>query len=147
MAATHFRGPLVVNGVAAVAPVPVALTEATTLTAAQSGTTFVFDASSGATITLPALADGLTYTFVVARNFASSDWVIDSAEGDNITGNLIVNGAAVRASSEDQINFVNTAEALGDWITVTGISSSVASFWKVDGVGSGAGSITATDPS
>lgn len=118
---------------------------AQTLTAADSGKTFILDAAEGATVTLPALAAGLQFRFVVGAAFATSNWVIASAEGDNITGNLIVAGAAVPAAAEDQINFVNSAETVGDYVDF--ICDSGNSQWIVIGIGNSAGAITATDPS
>ena len=117
---------------------------AQTLTAADSGKVFILDAAAGATVTLPSLEAGLNFKFIVGAAFATTDWVIDSAEGDNITGNLIVNGAAVPAAAEDQINFVASAETVGDYIEL--ICDSGNSQWIVMGVGNSTGSITATDP-
>ena len=138
-------GELQINGVNQGQARAKTVTGATTLTAADSGKVIIMDAAAGATITLPALGDGLNFKFVVGSAFATSNWVVDSAEGDNITGNLIVNGAAVPAAAEDQINFVNSAETVGDFIEL--ICDSGNSQWIVWGIGNSAGSITATDPS
>lgn len=138
-------GGVEVKGVAQGAGFAKTVAVATTLTSADSGKTIILDAAAGATITLPALADGLKFKFVVGAVFATTNWIVDSAEGDNISGILVVNGASVAASAEDQINFVATAEAIGDWIEL--IADSGNSQWLVTGVGAGAGSITATDPS
>jgi hypothetical protein len=121
------------------------LSDDATLTAADCGKVYILDAAEGKTVTLPALEAGLNFKFMVGAAFATTNWVIDSAEGDNITGNLIVNGAAVPAAAEDQINFVATAETVGDYIEL--ICDSGNSQWIVMGVGNAAGSITATDPS
>lgn len=118
---------------------------AQTLTAADSGKVFILDAAAGATITLPALEAGLRFKFIVGAAFATTNWVVDSAEGDNINGILVVNGASVPAEAEDQINFVNSAETIGDYIEL--VCDSGNSQWLVNGVGNAAGSITATDPS
>ena len=117
---------------------------AATLTAADSGKVHFLDGAAGQTITLPAVAEGLNFKFVVASAFATTNWIIASAEGDNITGNLIVNGAAVPAAAEDQINFVATAETVGDFIELW--ADATNSQWIVWGIGNGTGSITATDP-
>lgn len=119
------------------------LTAARTLTAADSGKTFWLDAAAGATITLPALKDGVNFKFVVADNFATTDWVIDSAEGDNIEGMIEVAGAVVVAAAEDQINFVASAEAKGDFIVLECNGTN----WFVSGQAALSGGITATDPS
>jgi hypothetical protein len=120
------------------------ITAAQTLTAGDSGKVFILDAAAGATVTLPSLAAGLRFKFFVGAAFATSNWVIASAEGDNITGNLIVNGAAVPAAAEDQINFVNSAETVGDFIELYADSGN--SQWLVWGIGNSTGAITATDP-
>ena len=119
------------------------LAAAATLTAADSGTTYILKAAEGKTITLPALKSGINFKFIVGSAFATSDWIIDSAEGDNIEGLLIVNGASVVAAGEDQINFVNSAETVGDHVSL----SCDGTNWFVSGAGNAAGSITVTDPS
>lgn len=119
------------------------ISSATTLTAADSGKWYKLNNATGVTVTLPALKSGVNFKFIVAAAFATSNFIIDSAEGDNIEGVLVVNGASVVASGEDQINFVASAETVGDFIDIW----SDGSKWFVSGVGSAAGSITATDPS
>lgn len=119
------------------------ISAAKTLVKGDSGKVFFLDAAAGATITLPALAAGINFRFIVADNFATSNWVIDSAEGDNIEGSLVVAGAAVVAGAEDQINFVASAESKGDFVDMYCNGTN----WFVSGVGALSGSITATDPS
>ena len=112
------------------------------LTAADSGKTFWLDNSTGETITLPALKDGLNFKFVIADNFATDNWIIDSAEGDNIEGMIEVAGAVVVAAGEDQINFVASAESKGDFIQLECNGTN----WFVSGQAALSGGITATDP-
>ena len=119
-----------------------AVSAAVTLTSADSGKWYELAASAGVTVTLPAVESGLNFRFVVANAFDTSNYIIDSAEGDNIDGILVVNGASVAASGEDQINFVASAESVGDFIDIW----SDGSKWYVWGIGNSAGSITATDP-
>jgi len=119
------------------------ITAAKTLTEADSGKVFYLDAAAGATITLPALKAGLFFKFVVADNFATTNWIIDSAEGDNIEGSILVSGGSTPAVGEDQINFVASAESLGDFVELECNGSK----WFVSGFGTSAGSITVTDPS
>jgi len=124
------------------------ITGATTLTAAQNNTLFVLDAAGGATVTLPALAPHLRFRFQVGAAFASTNWVIDSAEGDNINGLIADMGstvAVVLASGEDQINFVATAESIGDYVDL--YCDYGNSQWIVTGMCGVNGGITATDPS
>lgn len=126
------------------------LSAAQTLTAADSGTTYVLDASAGAAITLPALpTDGkeLSFEFRVGAAFATSDWVISSAEGDNINGIISDMGttvAGVVAAAEDNITFELGAESIGDWIKL--VSDSGNSQWLVSGACAINGGITANDP-
>lgn len=121
------------------------ISEAQTLQVTDTGKTFILDAAAGATVTLPGLDYGLNFRFVVGAAFATTNWVIDSAEGDNINGHLLVDGAAVQASGEDQVNFVATAENIGDYVEIYADAGN--SQWIVNGVGFAAGSITVTDPS
>lgn len=121
----------------------------TTLTVEDSGKTFLLDNATGATITLPALAtsNGFCAKFVVAAAFATDNWVIDSAEGDNINGSIADMGttvAVVVASAEDQINFVASAETIGDWVEV--VFDTDNSQILVTGMCAQNGGITATDP-
>ena len=140
MAATHFSGPVIVGSGA----VESATGSAQTLTANDSGKTIFLDSAAGATITLPALAYGMKFKFVVSTAFATTNWVVASSEGDNISGNLVVAGAHVAAAAEDQINFVASAESVGDWIELEADYDN--SQWIVSGVGGLTGGITATDP-
>lgn len=124
-----------------------AITGATTLTEQDNGKLFTLDAASGATVTLPSLSKGLRFKFVVAANFATANWVIASAEGDNINGIIADMGATVAgvpAAGEDQINFVATAEGLGDWVEL--VADVDNSQWLVSGMCTNNGGITATDP-
>lgn len=126
----------------------VTLSAATTLTAANSGTTYILDAAAGKTITLPALKDGLKFKFIVGAAFATDNWIIDSAEGDNINGIIADMGATVAgvpAAAEDQINFVASAETIGDWVEL--VCDFDNSQWLVTGMCTANGGITATDPS
>ena len=120
----------------------------TTLVAQQSGTCFVLDNATGEVITLPAIAEGLCFRFVVGAVFATDNWVIDSAEGDNINGIIADMGstpAGIPAAAEDQINFIATAETIGDYVDF--VCDYGNSQWLVSGMCTANGGITATDPS
>jgi len=147
MAETHFSGKVIsTNGFSSGAPGIAATTESvtagSTLTVDDHGKTiFLGDADSG-DITLPAVTlTGFSVKVICGFTITASSAVI-SAEGDNISGVLTVNGALVAAVAEDQINFILNIALLGDWIELT----STGAAWAVSGQGSGAGSITATDP-
>jgi len=119
------------------------LTDDKTLTDANSGEVIFLNAAAGGTVTLPALKAGLNFKILVGATAPTTGWIIDSAEGDNISGVLTVNGALIGAVAEDQINFIASTALSGDYIDLEcdGLG------WYVRGTGSAAGSITATDPS
>lgn len=141
-------GSILINGVELGGGLAETVAVATTLTAADSGKTFILDAAAGKTITLPALADGLKFKFIVGAAFATDNWIIGSAEGDNISGIIADMGsivAGVPAAAEDQINFVASAETIGDWIELVADLGNTQ--WLVSGMCAANGGITATDPS
>ena len=85
------------------------------LAVADSGTTYLLSAT-GTVMTLPAVTDGINFKFIINGAAANSNFIIDSAEGDNIEGTLIVAGAVVDCAAEDQINFVTDGENIGDYV-------------------------------
>jgi len=117
----------------------------TSVTAAQSGTTFyVTGATTGATVTLPAATAGLIYRFVIGGAFGTNNVIIDSAEGDNVEGTLIVAGAVVDCDAEDQINFIADGENIGDYVELR----SDGTQWLIGSSGALTGAkLTCTDPS
>lgn len=122
-------------------------TGALTLFAKDSGTEYLLNAAGGATITLPPVEAGLSFKFTVALAFASTNWVVASSEGDNISGIIADMGstpAVVVADAEDQINFVASAETVGDTIELR--PDAAGTGWIVNGVCGANGGITATDP-
>ena len=116
---------------------------ARTITAKDSGKVFqlITSGTDGAAITLPAVAAGLNFTFVVGAAFATTDWTIVSAT--NVTeGNVIVAGAHVAGVNENTVSFVATAESIGDYVQYISDGTS----WFVSGSGVTTGSITFTAP-
>ena len=118
------------------------VTAGRTLVAADNGRVlFLGDADSG-DITLPAVTN-TGFSIKVICNFAiTASSAVISAEGDNISGVLVVNGTTVLSEVEDQINFILNLAEIGDYINLLSDGTS----WIVDGIGGAAGSITATDP-
>ena len=90
------------------------LTADVTLTAIQSGTTFLLDAI-GEVITLPAVSDGLNYNFIISETTATTDWTIVSATAV-IQGSAEVAGAILAASNESLITLVIAKALPGDHI-------------------------------
>ena len=113
-----------------------------TLSNTDSGKLYLI--ATGTTATLPALREGVWFRFMVSGAFTDSNFIIDSAEGDNIEGALIVAGAVVDCAAEDQINFVNDGENLGDFVDVYSDGTS----WLIHASGAlTAAKLTCTDPS
>jgi len=115
--------------------------DATTLTGADSGKTFVLSAVEGAQVTLPSPISGFKAKFVVGSAFATTDWTV-VADADVIEGGAIVNSVFVPAANENTISFVASAETIGDYVELVSDGTS----WFVNGVGAGVGSITFTAP-
>jgi len=123
---------------------PTSIYATTTLTIFDSGTTYYLSAS-GTTITLPAVGtEGLNFKFVINGAADTGNFIIDSAEGDNIEGTLIVAGAVVDCDAEDQINFVVDGENIGDYFEIR----SDGTQWLLGNSGVlTAAKLTCTDPS
>lgn len=116
-----------------------------TLTIADNGTTFIIS-GTGTTFTLPAVtaSDGVNFKFVAGGALDTLNAIIDSAEGDNIEGTLIVAGAVVDCDAEDQINFVVDGENIGDYVEIF----SDGSQWLIGDSGVlTTAKMTCTDPS
>jgi hypothetical protein len=97
------------------------LAAASTLTAAQSGTTLVLSAATEFATTLPAPAAGLVYTFIVGAAPSGASYTIVTASSANI-----IKGQAYPASgaagdtgtADDTITFVDGQAVAGDMVTV-----------------------------
>lgn len=118
----------------------------TTLRSVDSGYTFLLDPTNGKgqTVTLPAAEKGVEVRFIVSDAFATNNWIIDSAEGDNIEGTLVVAGAVVDCAAEDQINLVADGENLGDYVE---LYSDGTNWYIMDSGVLTAAKMTCTDPS
>jgi hypothetical protein len=135
MSTTHFSGPVAV-GSGAIEQI----TAGKTLTSDDNGKTFILGDAAPGTITLPAVTN-TGFTCKVICGFAiTSDGVVASAEGDNMEGAMMVASTVVGVGAADQINFVDTAENIGDWATFI----SDGTYWYVDGRALSTGALTAT---
>lgn len=127
---------------ALVTPVEIlAATKAVEIT--ESGTVFVLTNATEFTSTLPTVATsaGVTFRFIVGAVPTGDDYVVvtDSLE-DKFSGLVVVNGAAVEATTDDTITFTQDAAAIGDWVEVT----SDGVLWYVSGQGVAATAIVIT---
>jgi hypothetical protein len=94
-----------------------AIVASTTLTVAQSGTTFVFTTSTEFVLPATSTASGVSYKFKVGGALETTNVTIRTSDlGDNIEGTLIVAGAVVDCDAEDVITFVVDGENIGDYV-------------------------------
>jgi hypothetical protein len=87
-----------------------------TVTAAESGTTFFLNLAGGFTVTLPAPAAGLKYTFIV-KTAPTTAYIIVSAASANIIKGLqisIAGDAGDTGTADDTITFVENQALPGD---------------------------------
>lgn len=90
----------------------IAVTADTTLTPADSGALVIIDTTTATTVTLPATEKGLTYSIHLAQLAASGAHAIDVNAADK----FLYDGKADGAT----LVFTNSADAIGDGITVVG---------------------------
>ena len=120
------------------------VTATTTLTSASDNYQLLPVSANATTITLPAATDGLRFEFLVTGALTGGFMVIDSAEGDNINGILMVNDADVACVDEDQINIITDGEVVGDRVEII---SDGTGWYILDSDGDASGKMTCTDPS
>lgn len=120
------------------------ITATTTLTGDSSTLQLLGASAEQVTITLPAATAGYHFTFVVTGALTGPTYLIDSAEGDNIEGILMVNDADVVCSGEDQLNIITDGEVVGDRVEIV---SDGTSWYIMDSDVDAAGKMTCTDPS
>jgi hypothetical protein len=136
MSVTHFSGPLAI-GSGAIQSV----TDAITLTMKDdNGKTFILGSATAGDITLPAVTNTGFQCKVVVGVDLSDDASVVSAEGDNMEGALMVASTVVTVDAADKLNFIDTADNIGDWVTVI----SDGTYWYCDGRALTTAAITAT---
>ena len=115
---------------------------AKTLVDQDGGKVFYLNAAAGKAITLPSVAlSGFKAKFVVGALFATTNFTVKTVTGENVLfGGAIVNSVFVATGGDNQINFVATAESIGDHIAI----ESDGTNWYVSGVAKNAGGITFT---
>jgi hypothetical protein len=114
-----------------------------TITASQSGSTFLFDRLAGITYTLPTAAEGLEFTFVTSiSNTSNSNSIEGATSADLMIGSLVnidtdsSNAVAAwrpNGSSNYKItgNATTTAFLKGSVIKLKGLGTNL---WHVEGV-------------
>ena len=109
----------------------------------ETGSAVVLSDATGHDITLPPVEKDLVYDVIIGAAFATDNWVVASSEGGNISGVIADLGttvAGVIAADEDQINFVASAETVGDMVRFVCDGTN----WIVSGHCGANGGITAT---
>lgn len=125
--------------------IPTALAAATTLTAADSGKTFLLALAGGFTVTLPAnTVTGFKCRFIVSTA-PTTAYIIAAATADTIGGSILSSSGAAEdteaAFTGDQVNFVANTAVPGDLVEIEILSSTQV--WA-RGTCSAAGGITIT---
>lgn len=125
MASTTFTGPVTsLNGF--IGPITgkeavTTLTAASTLTAAQSGTTLFLNSATEFVTTLPLPSAGLMYTFIVTAAPSGASYTVVTNGSANIIKGQAVNAAGVAGdtgTADDTISFVDAQAVAGDTVTV-----------------------------
>jgi len=112
---------------------------AATLTPAQSGGVFAFNAAAGFLYTLPAAVAGLTYTFIVTTTATSSVHRVACASGDFLLGTILQGSDGTFVATARSANGTThlawegdgstTGGIIGDWFTVAAISGTQWLIW------------------
>ena len=131
MASTTFSGPVTstngfignVTGNITGAVATTELTAASTLTAAQSGTTLFLNSATEFATTLPLPAAGLVYTFIVKAAPSGASYTIVTNGSANIIKGVQVTaedagGSGDSGTADDTITFVDGQAVAGDMVTV-----------------------------
>jgi hypothetical protein len=124
-----------------------------TLTAAQSGSTVLFDRASGIVYTLPAPAVGLYYDFFVTVTVTSNSYKVITDAGTTLLIGTLVNvdtdssnavaawtgnGSSHIAVTQAAASSNATGGVQGTWVRFTCVSSTL---WSVQGHIQGAGTV------
>jgi hypothetical protein len=93
------------------------LTAATTLTETDSGRVYGLAAAGGFTVTLPAVAEGVSFTFIVTVA-PTTAYIIAGAAGDliHVTAHSSTGGNAASSAGNpvDAVNFAASVALIGD---------------------------------
>lgn len=140
MATTHFSGPLQGGGKTIVGSAGYeTVTGAKTLTDKDDGKIFLLNAAAGAAIALPAHKAGLAFKFIIAANFATTDWQITGG-ATSISGSVQEAGAQQTFAGNSGLDFELAAETIGDWVEL----ESDGTNWWITGMTVALTSITPT---
>lgn len=97
------------------------VTAANVIAAAESGSTFILNSATAFASTLPVVAAGLRFRFIVGATIVTggNHTIVPNAADDNtIYGGAVVAGAEVAASAEGSINLIADLTLPGDQLDV-----------------------------
>ena len=118
-----------------------ALTGATTLTEGDTGRHYLLNAAGGFAVTLPAVAEGITFDFSVMTAPTTAYTVVTPGGANLIYGSIFeADGTAAAASAEDTITFVASTSLIGDWVSLVCDGTN----WHMKAFTSAGGGITVT---
>lgn len=91
-----------------------------TITAAQSGTTFVLAKATGIAFTLPTAAAGLHYTFFVSTTASGGSYTIATDGTDNFEGVVLTTDKDQAFNSTEALQTISTGAGTATTITMNG---------------------------
>ena len=95
------------------------VTAANVITAAESGSTYILNNTTGFVSTLPAPAIGLRFKFInKAVNISGNHTVVANAGASIFQGNVMVASTVVTSVAGTSVNFLVNASDIGDWVEV-----------------------------
>jgi len=100
------------------------VTATNVITAAESGKTFFLNSATEFDSTLPVMALGLNYRFIVAAAPSGASYTITPTDADKIIGHTLFaedaggSGDTETTAGADVITFVDGKAVAGDWVEV-----------------------------
>ena len=119
------------------------VTAANTITAAESGTTYILNSATAFASVLPTVAAGLRYRFIAgATQVTGGNHTVSCvANNDNtMYGSVTVAGLVIAGTVEGQANFIADTMLPGDWVEVISDGTN----WYISGQATASGAITLT---
>lgn len=96
------------------------VTATNVIAAAESGSTFFLNSGTEFASTLPPVAAGLRYTFIIAAAPVGASYTVGTDNGDNVLNIVAWAGGAADAAdvatAQDVVTFVDGQAVVGDWL-------------------------------
>ena len=118
------------------------VTATNVITAAESGATFFLNDAAEFASTLPAVAAGLRYTFIVTGAPSGASYTIGTDAGADVLNVVAMTGEAASvglvATGQDVLTFVLAESVVGDWVYCISDGTS----WQCTGMAAVAAGLT-----